>query len=281
MKKILFPTDYSETANNAFKYALQLANQKNANLYVLHVYDPPVISGHISPKLVDGVSKRSAFQNLEELQTHTPELNQIRTELNLEHVEVFYKVEEGLLIPEIINAIEELHIDFIVMGTEGTNANFAKRILGSNTLNTISKVKVPVLSVPKEAQYRPVKNIVFTTMLNLEEQETLDRIIEGAINFDYHVKCVHIKRNDCEDCDKVYEEWKERYKDKPITFHIINAENIEQTIMDFIDSKKPIDIVATIQRNKSFFESILQKSTTQHLAKHLKIPFLVYKAHKA
>ena len=43
MKKLLFPTDFSETANNAFVYALKMAKSIDAEVIVLHVYDLPTV----------------------------------------------------------------------------------------------------------------------------------------------------------------------------------------------------------------------------------------------
>ncbi|MDR0228972.1 MAG: universal stress protein [Flavobacteriaceae bacterium] len=277
MKKILFPTDYSETANNAFKYALQLADLRDAELYVLHVYDPPVISGPISPSLVDNVIKKNEFQKLEQLHANSPVLKTMRTELNLEHVEVLFKIKEGLLIPELLKAIEEQEIDFVVMGTDGQNESLQKKILGTNTLNTITKVKVPVLSVPKEAHFTGLKNIIFTTLFAEEEQATLDSLVEIAKKRNATIKCVHVQQKGCQSCEQIYNQWKERYKDAPIEFHIFSNENVERSLMDFIQHN-PVEMVAIVQRTKSFFENLFSKSTAQHLAKHLKVPLFVYKA---
>ena len=38
MKKILFPTDFSDVSKNAFIYALKLADAVNAEIITLHVY---------------------------------------------------------------------------------------------------------------------------------------------------------------------------------------------------------------------------------------------------
>src|SRR5699024_197426 len=113
MKRILFPTDYSETANNAFKYALQLADKENAKLFVLHVYDPPVISGHISPTLVDGVHDRYNFDELEKIEEQSSSLKAIQKELNCAHVKILLKVKPGDLITEMQKAIKENEIDQI------------------------------------------------------------------------------------------------------------------------------------------------------------------------
>ena len=37
IKKVLFPTDFSENSNYAFDYALDLAQKLGARLYILHV----------------------------------------------------------------------------------------------------------------------------------------------------------------------------------------------------------------------------------------------------
>lgn len=279
MKKILFPTDYSETANNAFKYALQLADYREAELYVLHVYDPPIISGGISPQLVENVLKKTSFEKLEQLHANSPILIEMRKEVGLEHVPVFFKVKEGLLVPEIVHAIEENSIDFLVMGTDGANSSFHKKILGSNTINTIAKVDIPILSVPKEAHFTGLKNIIFTSRFELEEESTLDDIVNGAVANGAHIKVVHVKQKGCVSCEEIYSKWTEKYKDAPLSFHLFNAENIEKTLLDFI-THEPVDMVATVKRNKTFIENILSKSVTQHLAKHLKVPFFIYKSKK-
>ncbi len=43
MKKILFPTDFSEAAANAFRYANELAKVVEATIDVVNVYNLPVI----------------------------------------------------------------------------------------------------------------------------------------------------------------------------------------------------------------------------------------------
>jgi nucleotide-binding universal stress UspA family protein len=43
MKKILFPTDFSENSLHAFGYALQLAKKLGAEIITLHVYPEDVL----------------------------------------------------------------------------------------------------------------------------------------------------------------------------------------------------------------------------------------------
>jgi len=44
MKKILFPTDFSENSKNAFVFALHLAKSIHAEIITLHVYQYPQVN---------------------------------------------------------------------------------------------------------------------------------------------------------------------------------------------------------------------------------------------
>lgn len=274
MKRILFPTDYSETANNAFKYALQWADKENAQLFVLHVYDPPVISGHISPTLVDGVHDRYNFNELEKIEEQSSTLKAIQKELNCPHVKVLLKVKPGDLITEIKKTIKEHQIDQIVMGTDGSSS-FQKKLLGTNTLKTISKVEVPVLSVPREAVYKELKNILYLTRFSPKEEKSLEALIKEAKEKNYTVICTHLRQTGYAYSER-YHKWEEKYKDDPVTFTIYaGGKSIYEGISEYI-KKRTIDMVAIAHQPRSFFDRLFTNSITINLGKRLAVPLLVY-----
>lgn len=50
VKKILVPTDFSETSHNAFEYAIHLADDLGASIIVLHTYQQvPIEASHLPP----------------------------------------------------------------------------------------------------------------------------------------------------------------------------------------------------------------------------------------
>ena len=49
MKKILFPIDFSETSDNAFVYALEMANIFKSELVLLHTFDLPIVDSQSMP----------------------------------------------------------------------------------------------------------------------------------------------------------------------------------------------------------------------------------------
>ena len=68
MKKILFPTDFSNTAQNAFVYALKLAEALDAELDLMHVYHITAgEAGKVNPRQIDEMLKERKEEALEKL----------------------------------------------------------------------------------------------------------------------------------------------------------------------------------------------------------------------
>lgn len=160
MKKILFPTDFSETANNALVYALNLAENQNAELYVLHTYSAPIVNGGYSPELVFTVYESIELGTFENFKDQIPAIREIAERHNLGHIPMKFILKEGFLVTNIQDIVKEENIDVVVMGTNGASG-IDKVLFGSNTINVVSKIKTPVLCVPIDAEFRGIKIYLF------------------------------------------------------------------------------------------------------------------------
>jgi nucleotide-binding universal stress UspA family protein len=141
VRKVLFPTDFSNYANYALKFAISLATHFNATLYILHVnvllaqnYPPEVYQGMD----VDYIAylKRCAKENLEKVVS--PEVKK--------HIEVVEILEKGVPYQEIVRKAQTLGIDLIVMSTRG-RTGLDHTLTGSTTERVVSLAPCPVLSV--------------------------------------------------------------------------------------------------------------------------------------
>ena len=86
MKKILFPTDFSAPANNAFVYALQLADKLNASITTLHAFSHPEIHierGGIHPEALEHVYESIDMDEFENYRDSIPALRDIAEKENL------------------------------------------------------------------------------------------------------------------------------------------------------------------------------------------------------
>ncbi len=275
MKKILFPTDFSDTANNALVYALNLAENQNAEIYLLHVYSAPIVNSGYSPELVFTVYESIELGTFENFKDQIPAIRDIADQHNLGHIPMKFILKEGFIISNIQDVVEQEKIDFVVMGTNGTSG-IDKVLFGSNTMNVISKLNIPVLCVPIDANFDGIKSICFTTNFEEKDKDALYHMLEIADRYGAIVHCLNINNNVEIDNTAELTKWKEAFANEPVQFHIIyNEKEAEKAVLDFIDENK-IDIVASVARQRGFFEKLFGSSFTKKLTYHSNIPVYVF-----
>lgn len=141
IKKILFPTDFSEGALNALPYALDMAKSYGAKVYLLHViYDIATASGlHIPHISVDEMYKELDASARKELEKFG--LEQRRDLKDVEHTVI-----RGIPYEEILKFALEKSIDLIVIGTHGRKG-LDRVLFGSTAERVVRNASCPVLTV--------------------------------------------------------------------------------------------------------------------------------------
>ncbi len=274
MKKILFPTDFSETANNALVYALRMAENQNATLFVLHAYEMPVISATANPVMVQDVYKSIELSNFENFKDQVPQIRDIAKQHNLDHVPMHFILEEGFLNTILKKRVKEEEIDLVVMGTNG-NSGLDKKILGSNTANAIGSLGIPVLSIPHDAIFDGISSIAFTTLFSSQDKTTLETIVQMAKGFNATVKCIHVATAKDKADPAVINSWKENFKNDNVKFYIVESSDVEKAVFDFLDEEN-IDLLVSVKRNRGFFEKLFTSSMTKKLSYHNYVPVLAF-----
>jgi len=140
-KRILFPTDFSEGALHALPYALDMARNCNARLYLLHViYDVATASGLYVPH----VSFDEMYKDLEK--SAQKELEKFGYEEIKDLKDVEYAVLRGIPYDEILKFAQEKNIDIIVIGTHGRKG-LDRFLFGSTAEKVVRYAPCPVLTV--------------------------------------------------------------------------------------------------------------------------------------
>jgi nucleotide-binding universal stress UspA family protein len=163
-------------------------------------------------------------------------------------------------------------IDYVVMGTKGATG-LKETFLGSNTGSVITEVNAYVISVPEDSEYEGIKNIVFTTRFNEEDKKALKKVLELAKIFGAKVHCLYVKNKKTNVNDVIIQDWKFLFKGENIEFHILENEDVKQTILNFTKSYE-IDLLAMLNYKRGFFEELFRQSLTQKLSYHLQVPLL-------
>lgn len=140
IKKILFPTDFSEAAGKAFEYALFLAGAHNAELKLLHVvdqlhdFDNFEILAITPAEIVEKMVKRAH----EQLQSMVAQAGKA--------VAATESVREGKTWDTICKTAAEEHTDIIVMASHG-RTGLSHALIGSVAESVVRHAGCPVLVV--------------------------------------------------------------------------------------------------------------------------------------
>lgn len=273
MKKILFPTDFSPTANNAFVYALQFAASMDAEIITLHVYELPQVDFDYiqAPVYLLDVYEVTELGNFENYKHHIPVLREIAEKNGLGHIKISNVLESGNLIDSIQRITEQEAIDYIVMGTKGAQG-LASTFLGRVTQKVMHHAQSVVLAIPEGCTYERASHILFTTKFKPEDRPLLDKVLVLAAAFQSQVTCLYVDDNDTAD-QRAIEDWKQGITYEKIDFLVTRAEDIEGEILNCIEARQA-NMLAMPKHHKGFFEGLFHTSLTKKLAFHLKIPIL-------
>ena len=272
MKKILFPTDFSATSNNAFVYALQLARNIDAEVVTLHVYELPVVDYINVPAYLLEIYDSVEMSNFENYKDQIPVLRSIAEQHGLEDIKISNVMMDGDLVSTILRMVKDDNIDYVVMGTKGASG-IKETFLGSSTASVIAESKAVVLCIPEALQYRPIHRITFTTRFREKDQKALRNVVELAKGFNAHVDCLYIQRSGSDVKEVVVADWKLLFGNEDVTFHILKSDDVEQAIIHFTEAHNT-DMLAMLHYKHGFFENLFRRSLTEKLAFHIKIPLL-------
>jgi nucleotide-binding universal stress UspA family protein len=137
LKRILVPHDFSETSEAAVRYALALAHNFGAKLYLLHVSDKARFEMATEfPLGLDGTLEDAVRERLVKILTP-------REQIEFRPV---FEFRSGAPAAEIARYAKEADVDLIVMGTHGRGL-VAHAVLGSVAEKVVRTAPCPVLTV--------------------------------------------------------------------------------------------------------------------------------------
>jgi nucleotide-binding universal stress UspA family protein len=167
VRRILYPTDLSDTGRHAFAYAASLANLYRAELTVFHVVEEgpeldPRLAGYVSEELWEEIKQRDLREATELLIRRRRDDAAIRTRLGefceqaqlgaTEEAYVTYDIDVvlGQPVPEIVRKARDGGYDLIVLGSHGHNTlvEAMEFMIGDTARNVLRHARVPVVVVP-------------------------------------------------------------------------------------------------------------------------------------
>jgi len=142
-KSILVPTDFSEYSDRAIKQAVDIAEQNNAKIYLLHVVDKLqqcAIDYCIPIETMMKVQSDSEKEASRKMQDEAKKITQAKK------IDVTFDVTSGVPFEEILKEQQERKADLIVIASHG-RTGIIKSLIGSVAEKVMREAKCPVLLV--------------------------------------------------------------------------------------------------------------------------------------
>ncbi|MEG9328341.1 universal stress protein [Salinimicrobium catena] len=275
MRKIIIPTDFSENAFNALKFAAELFKYERSDFFLLHAYADEVYNtdGLLTQEFLDEFKETTRKNSETELEKTKERILELFP--NPRHK--FHTVASfGMLIDEVNDLVDRENADIIVTSTRG-KTNDRKMTFGSNSLQIIKYVQCPVLSIPEKYEYSDPKKILFPSnyMLPYQKRE-LKLAGDLARAFCAELHMLYISNFPLDSFRQKDNQLaiKEQFYDVKQEFHQVEEQEKTAAILEAIE-KLDIDLLILVNSRHSYLENVLYQSTLDKIGLHPKIPFLV------
>ena len=147
-RKILYPTDFSEGANNALKYIIKLKEAGTEEVLILNVIHGLELESIRAGCIRTGLVTEEVMADIygDAIKNETKKAEKILKEIKAEGLKGSILVEVGDPTSRILKISNENNVSLIVMGAYGKNKNI-EFLVGSVTEKVYRHAKVPVLVV--------------------------------------------------------------------------------------------------------------------------------------
>jgi hypothetical protein len=185
---------------------------------------------------------------------------------------------KGNFIEDIRTAIFDNNIDLIVLSTHYPNI-FCHGVKGSHTREIITRVKCPVLIVPRASKCAIPQQIILLSDFNFQHRSIATSSISGFVQrAKAHLNILQLSKTDnaLTDTQNRNKSFLQTALDQVShSFHFVIDKTMDEALQFFIDMHQ-VDLVILFAKNINLSENLLFSPTLhENIDYHKNIPFLV------
>lgn len=272
MKTILVATDFSQSANNAARYAAELcALLKVKHLILFHAYQMPSIPAEVPVNCA--LSLEQVRKNREE---SLQELKQDLLTTAGSDTLILTKAECTWLEEGVDDLADICEAGLIVIGS--SSKGIGERLLeGSGTRKLLKNCHFPILVVPSEARFSPIRKIVLGCDLrHVADTIPITKLIQLVKSFKAQLLVVNVSDSKEENTEKTHEEdtFYDFFEELNPSIQYIDGSNVSKGILAYADQYSA-DMVMVVAQQHSFLERMTKASVSSNLASKSNIPLLI------
>jgi len=274
LKRILVPTDLSQPAVIALRYARLFAEHFSAGLTVFYVDQMVAPANGFGGEMTYVPESPEHFEQLErEIRAYA--------EPALKGIPYTVRAVGGQPVPDIVKKAEEEHDDLIVMATHGLRG-WRRAILGSVTEGVVHRGEFPVLSVSRPQEQLQIVPAVTKILcpINFTDaaRDALDYAARLAGAFDCRLVVVHVVEREDAIRAAVAEEdvrsWIAPSVQNRCTYReIMLRGGAAERVLDCAEDIRS-DLVVIGAQHKMFRDETTVGTTTERLVRFARMPVL-------
>lgn len=277
MQSILVPTDFSENAAEALRYAVNIARKSGLKICLAHVYEAPHFERYLAEEEVKGMSGEAAGKIFDAfLADHGISNSKAGGE-----VEINYKLVQGGIIPEILRLSESLNPVLVICGAQGSGSKGWKDPwLGGTANKLIRQVPVPVMVVPPQVEFHGIDKIGYATAFRTGDFDIMPNLVSLARLVGATVQVVHIKNESVSVVEPSLNYLRNNYtaqiQEGILQFEVVEDQNIFAGLKRYI-KENGISVLAVLKRRQTFLERWFERSDSIDIAFSSGVPTIVFK----
>ncbi len=273
VKRILFPTDFSEPTENALPFLLNLAKKTNSEVVFFNAF--------AIPEMITDLPYDAIEKEVEVLEVNSSrQLNDLVDRVREYEPDVKLTIlsRAGSFSTELKNVIEEYDIGLVLMATKGVDG-IVPGIFGTHAAHVIEKVRCPVIVIPQQTTLRTVKNIVFASEYHEEDLDTIKFLARLAAYFEATLTIVNVysenlilERLKTNEFQLMVEEMVVYHG---LRFKYIKGDDAFQALKDYVEENS-VDLLAMTTHHKGLFKRLFEGSMTRKMVSKGNAPIMAF-----
>ena len=282
MKKLLILTDFSAGARHAAAYGYQFARQIKADIVLGNAVIIPGEAPQAGMVTWPLEESDALLESSEELLKRLKAQMEQHGNQDTFQPAITYGTETGTVSNSVAHFVKKYHPDLILMGVhhKGGLSDF---IVGDHCKNVIDCAHTPLILIPPNAKFVPIKKIAFATdfenpdhdlkqiytLIALAKQLNAEILLTHIDDhghqppeFEHRIKNFMVKLADTANYPNIY-------------YRIIKSKGAE-TGLAWLCQYGQVDMLVMVHRRHSFFDSLLHGSNTKKMAGQVSIPLMIF-----
>lgn len=277
MKAIAVLIDFSEGAENAARYALQLAQHIKANIILytsvlLPVSESLSVEGAWPYDGTDILKNESG----KELEAFAKKLRKELTPSNVFKPSITCEFGDGEFILQLNELINSNSIGLIILGAH--KKSFASILTGDHAQELMDHITMPILIIAENQVFEKINKIIFATDLSPTDIDVVASLAQIAKMCSAEITLAHIGSSEIRSVDIVkhfINEVLQKISSSNISYRVVNEKKVVDGLGMLIEDITP-DVLVMVHRNKTLMQQLFYGSDTQKMAAHVRMPLLVY-----